>query len=248
MNNYHLFLDESGTSSLKNIDPNFPVLVLTGLLISDANYTELKQKVNALKAKYFPGKQVVLYRRDMRKYERGFEIFFDDNVKRNFYADLNQILSDCNYMLISSGIDKKKHIEQYGKLADDPYEIALTFVLERVVFEANEKGITNIAANIESRGKKEDRIVANRYNQILYRGSNKVAADRFQRLYSQEISRKRKDDNEIGIEIADLCAYPIARHVMNNSEPNPAYDAIKSKIRSGARGQIEGYGIKVFPR
>lgn len=248
MSSYQLFLDESGTSSLKNIDPNFPVLVLTGLLISEATYSNLILRVNALKNKYFPGKSVILHRRDMRKYERGFEIFFDDKVKRKFYIELNAILSEIDYMLISSGIDKAKHIEQYGKLADDPYEIALTFVLERVVFEADNKQITGITTTIESRGKREDQIVANRYNQILYRGSSQVTADRFQRLYSQEIHRKNKEDGEIGIEIADLCAYPIARHVISNNEPNPAYDVIKSKIRSNGRGQIEGYGIKIFPR
>ena len=76
----HLFLDESGTSDLTNIDPNFPILALTGVLITDDAYTELKVQINTLKAKYFPGKQVVLHRRDMRKYERGFEIFFDDSL------------------------------------------------------------------------------------------------------------------------------------------------------------------------
>ena len=68
MNEYLLFLDESGTSSLKNIDPYFPVLVLTGLLISKENYVVLEDKVNRLKRKYFSEKQVVFHRRDMRKY------------------------------------------------------------------------------------------------------------------------------------------------------------------------------------
>lgn len=248
MSEYHLFLDESGTSSLKNIDPNFPVLVLTGMLISDESYHVLNERVTKLKEKYFPGKQVVLHRRDMRKYERGFEIFFDDVVKKHFYDELNAILAECDYMLISSAVDKKKHIEQYGKLADDPYQIALTFVMERVVFEADGRGITTLNVSIESRGKKEDKIIASRYNQLLYRGSYQVTVDRFQRLFSQEIEHKKKTDNEIGIEIADLCAYPIARHVLNNSEPNPAFDVIKPKIRSSSRGEVIGYGIKVFPR
>lgn len=247
MSKYFLFFDESGTSSLKSIDPSFPVLALTGLLISEPNYIALQADIVRLKSRYFPGKHVVLHRRDMRKYERGFEIFFDDNVKRRFYNDLNKILADANYMLVSSAIDKQGHIEQYGKLADDPYEIALTFVMERVVFEADAKSITEIEVHIESRGKKEDRIVSSRYNQILYRGSYNVSVDRFQRIFSQEIQQQKKADGEIGIEIADLCAYPIARHVLNNNEPNPAFDVIKPKIRSSSRGEVTGYGIKIFP-
>lgn len=248
MTSYQLFIDESGTSSLKNIDPNFPVLVLTGLFISDADYSILQQKIQELKDKYFPGKDVVLHRRDMRKYERGFEIFFDDEVKRRFYLDLNAILTDSRFTLISAGIDKIKHIEHYGKLADDPYEVALTFILERVLYEAQAQSITSITTAIECRGKREDMIVSRRYNEILFRGSGKVNAIDFQRLFHQELHRMKKEDGEIGIEIADLCAYPIARHVLNNNEANPAFDVIKSKIRCNNRGQIEGYGIKVFPR
>lgn len=243
----HLFLDESGTSDLTNIDPNFPILALTGVLLSDDAYTDLKARINDLKARYFPGKQVVLHRRDMRKYERGFEIFFDDDVKRRFYTDLNRILTEADYMLISSAIDKKKHIEQYGKLADDPYEIALTFIMERALYEADERGATNAHVYIESRGKREDRVITSRYNQILYRGSQ-IDAARFQRLFDTEASLRRKTDDEIGIEIADLCAYPIARYILNNNEPNQAFGVIKPKIRANSHGETIGYGIKVFPR
>ena len=243
----HLFLDESGTSDLTNIDPNFPILALTGVLITEDAYITLKERVNDLKTKYFPHKQVVLHRRDMRKYERGFEIFFDDNVKRNFYNDLNRILTEADYVLISSAIDKRRHIEQYGKLADDPYEIALTFIMERALYEADERDATNAHVYIESRGKREDKVITSRYNQILYRGSQ-IDAARFQRLFDTEASLRRKTDDEIGIEIADLCAYPIARYILNNSEPNQAFDVIKPKIRANARGEMIGYGIKVFPR
>ena len=48
MQEYKLFLDESGTASLKNIDPYFPVLVLTGMLISLENYKKLEIEINKL--------------------------------------------------------------------------------------------------------------------------------------------------------------------------------------------------------
>jgi len=243
----NLFLDESGTSDLTNIDPSFPVLALTGVLITDDSYKELQTKITSLKQKYFPGKDVVLHRRDMRKYERGFEIFFDDNVKRNFYSDLNNILSEVDYMLISSVVDKKQHIEQYGKLADDPYEIALTFIMERTLFEADELHADSAHVFIESRGKREDRIVSERYNTILYRGSQTDSV-RFQQLFDTELSMRHKIDNEAGIEVADLCAYPIARYVLNNNEPNLPFDIIRPKIRSNSHGEMIGYGIKIFPK
>ena len=115
------------------------------------------------------------------------------------------------------------------------------------IFEVDERGATNAHVYIESRGKREDRVITSRYNQIMYRGSQ-IDAARFQRLFDTNASLRRKTDNEIGIEIADLCAYPIACYILNNSEPNQAFDVIKPKIRANARGEVIGYGIKVFPR
>lgn len=246
MYNYLLFIDESGTSSLKNVDPNFPILVLTGLLISKSDYEDMVAEVTKLKQKYFPGKQVVLHRRDMRKYERGFEIFFDDKIKKNFYIDLNKILAQSDYVLISAGIDKERHIKEYGKLASDPYRIALSFMLERTVMETDSRGAVTVDVFIESRGKKEDRVVAERFNQLLYSGSSQITSDRFLQRFSKKLSINKKEDGVIGIEMADLCVYPIARHLLNKNEPNPAFDVIFPKIRS-RKGQIEGYGIKMFP-
>jgi hypothetical protein len=245
---YLLFLDESGNHGLRKIDPNFPVFVLTGVLFSEDSYATTIQKVDVLKRKYFKTQDVILHRRDMRKYERGFEIFFDDNVKKRFYQDLNAILSDMDYTVIASAIDKEKHIQTYGKLADDPYEIALTFVLERTVFEADDKrDAESIHVVIEGRGKREDAQLAKRYNELLYRGTGQIDAKRLINMYDQELEVKLKRDNDCGLQIADLCAYPIARHVISTNEPNIAFDVIRSKIRSGPRGFM-GYGIKVFPK
>ena len=246
MEQYFLFLDESGTASLKNIDPYFPALVLTGTLVSETSYKTIEDRINRLKQKYFPGKQVVLHRRDMRKYERGFEIFFDDNVKRKFYNDLNKILSESDYELITSAIDKNKYLEQFGKLTSDPYQIALSFILERCVLKAEEKGAT-IQAFIESRGKKEDKLVDAQYNTLLHRGSHEVAAERFLNRFDPDLVPCKKQDMVIGIEVADLCAYPIGRFVLNNNEPNPAFDIIRPKMASNNTGNVIGFGIKLYP-
>jgi hypothetical protein len=247
MSKYLLFLDESGDHGLKTIDPSFPIFVLTGLLFSEAGYQEVCQKIDAFKKRFFNKLEVILHRRDMRKYERGFEILFDVDVKQRFYTELNKILQEANYKIIASVINKQKHIEQYGKLADDPYEIALTFVLERILFEADEqRNITGIHVTIEGRGKKEDALLAKRYNEILYRGTGQIESQRLLLIYDQELEVRLKRDNDCGLQLADLCAYPIARYFMNNNEPNPAYDSIKGKIRRGPKGVI-GYGIKIFP-
>ncbi len=248
MGNYLLFLDESGDHGLKSISADFPIFVLTGLLFSEDAYVAVTEKIDAFKQRFFSSTEVILHRRDMRKYERGFEILFDDTVKRKFYQALNKILEEADYKIIASVINKQKHIDMYGKLADDPYEIALTFVLERTLFEADERqDATNIKVTIEGRGKKEDAQLARRYNELLYRGTGQIDPERLVQLYGNELNVRLKRDNDCGLQLADLCAYPIARYYLNNNEPNFAYDVIKAKIRRGPRG-VMGYGIKLFPK
>ncbi len=247
MNEYYLFLDESGTASLKNVDPEFPVLALTGMLISAENYKVLIDKINSLKQKYFPGKAVVLHRRDMRKYENGFEIFFDDDVKRKFYNDLNRILVEVDYELISSVVDKKNYIDTYGRLSDDPYQIALTSILERTLLQVESLPQVFVHTYIEGRGKKEDRIVMQRYNTLLHRGTPKIDPKRLLAHFDDNITLRVKTDYEVGIEIADLCAYPIARYVLNNDQANPAFDVIRPKMKHNNNGNVIGFGVRLFP-
>ena len=248
MAQYHLFMDESGDHSLKSVDSNFPVFVLVGVLVEDGEYVRICSQVDELKRKYFGSTDVILHSRDIRKCNGAFKVLFDLSVKQKFYTELERILSTANYKIVASAINKEKHIERYGRLADDPYEIALTFVLERILFETDgNQEQTSLKVMIEGRGDKEDASLAKRYNEILYRGTGQVTADRLRRTYEEGLIVRKKRDNDCGLQLADLCAYPIARYIMNNNEPNPAFDVIKSKIRSGARGYM-GYGIKVFPQ
>lgn len=244
---YTLFVDESGDHSLNNINKDFPIFALLGMVTDEENYKKLCDQINKFKLKYFKSTDVILHSRDIRKCEGAFSILFDLKVKESFYSDLNSIISNSNFMLVASAILKQKHIEQYGKLADDPYEISLTFVLERVLYEFDSRGINQKAdVIIESRGKREDKILAQRYNELLYKGSSQVSSDRFISKYNQEILFKKKRENDIGLQIADLCAYPVARHVLFPKEPYPPFNIVEPKIRRGRKG-IDGYGIKVFP-
>jgi hypothetical protein len=48
----------------------------------------------------------------------------------------------------------------------------------------------------------------------------------------------------IGHQLADLMAYPIARHAIDRVKPNPAFAIVRTKIldRAGWR-----HGLKIFP-
>ncbi|HPD99376.1 MAG TPA: DUF3800 domain-containing protein, partial [Candidatus Saccharibacteria bacterium] len=177
-------MDESGDHSLSKINEDFPIFVLSGLLFEESSYLKISKAVDSFKVKYFNTKSVILHSRDIRKCDGPFKILFDLDLKMRFYKDLDDILKTADFKIISSAIIKNKHIAKYGKLADDPYEISLTFVLERTLFEADDsKNPNSIDVIIEGRGSKEDIQLASRYNELLYRGTGMIMPDRLLNAY-----------------------------------------------------------------
>ena len=56
-----------------------------------------------------------------------------------------------------------------------------------------------------------------------------------------------KQVNSAGLQLADMVARPIGRHLLNPDQPNRAYDLLREKFRSSTRGDIRGRGLKVYP-
>src|SRR3989344_5001684 len=244
---YQFFLDETGDHGLTFIDDNFPIFLLAGCLFEDSEYQKITAEINSLKQEFFKTTEVILHSRDIRKCEGAFQILFDLDLKKRFYERLNKIISSAEFTIISVAIDKKKHIEKYGKLANNPYTICLSYILERLIFCTDQNSaISTVSITIEKRGKKEDKQLLAHYNSVIDRGTYHVNADRFkQRIVDFKMMAKR--DNDIGLQIADLCAYPIARHILNSEEPYIPFKIIEKKIRKGSNGKVEGYGLKIFP-
>jgi hypothetical protein len=242
---FHLFIDESGDHGLVKLDDSFPVFLLCGVLISDQNYTEMRNHVNSLKTTFWKNKSVILHSRDIRKCEKEFQILFDLDVKSRFYGLLNDILSSSKYRIIASAIKKDKFIEKYGRLSNDVYELSLSFIIERAIFSLDEVKNTpkELEIIIEKRGKKEDRKLEEHFQKLLARGTGYITAERLKEI-PVSIKFKDKKENINGLQITDLVAYPIARFVIDPKRANPSFDIIESKIyqKSGKR-----YGLKIFP-
>ena len=154
---YYLFIDESGDHGLAKFDPGFPVFLLSGVLISEEKYEELRQKINGLKSSIWGNKEVIFHSRDIRKCEKEFQKLFDLNIKRHFYESLNHIAATTDYCIIASAIQKENFVARFGKLQDDIYEVALSFVIEQAVLALQTiDPAAELAIIIEERGKKED--------------------------------------------------------------------------------------------
>lgn len=183
---------------------------------------------------------------DHIKKENNFRILFDLELKKRFYQKLNSIMLGADFTIIGAGVDKKEHVKKYGCNASNPYNISLAFIVERLIFCSDTKSAENIDIRIEKRGKKEDAQLLEQYNRIKDTGTHYVSTERFKnRIGKFEFALKR--DNHIGLQITDLCAYPLARHILNSEEPYIPFRIIKNKIYSNSRGEYKGYGLKIFP-
>jgi hypothetical protein len=238
-------MDESGDHGLTTLNPDFPVFLLCGVLISETDYSVFSTQINLFKSSIWKEKLVILHSRDIRKCEKEFQVLFDLNLKESFYNQLNQIISLNNYTVIASAIHKDNYIKKYGRLSNDVYELALSFIVERAIFFLDDIKIPNkqLEIIIEKRGKSEDKKLEEHFQRLVSRGTGFVIAERL-RNYGLQIIFKSKKENINGLQLADLIAYPIARYVIEPERANPSFEILKNKIYS-KRGKR--HGLKIFP-
>lgn len=242
---FSLFIDESGDHGLTTTDPNFPVFVLCGVLISAVNLEIIREEMNKIKSTLWGNKKVIFHSRDIRKCEKEFTLLFDAEIKKKFYNELNNVVSNNEYSIFASAIQKDNYIKRYGRLSNDVYEIALSFIIERTIFFIDDMPGSNheLEIVIEERGKNEDKKLEEHFQKLMARGTGYVTAKRLAD-YNPQILFRNKKENINGLQLADLVAYPIARYVIDPERANPAFDLLESKIymKNGKR-----YGLKIFP-
>jgi len=207
----------------------------------------MEKKVNLFKQKYFSTSNVILHSREIRKCEGSFQILFDLNLKAKFYEDMNLIIKNSKFKIIGVGINKEEYIKRYGKSAKDPYALSLSFIIERLIFyldELNKEAEVEIIA--EKRGMKEDKKLLSQFNSTLDLGTYYVLSDRLKKKI-KKFEFKFKKENIVGLQVADLCAYPLARHLLNSEEPYIPFIIIEEKIYCNNKGKYDGWGLKLFP-
>lgn len=243
-NQYYLFIDECGDQNLANYDPSFPIFTLCGVIVSEKQLNILSSQINDLKKEYWGDRKIILHSRDIRKCQNGFEVLFNLSLKSNFYERINSILGEKNYTIVCCSILKEQYIRQYGRL-NDVYGQSLSFMIERTIFYLDSLDDTDIELTtiIEKRGKKEDSSLLAYYNALIDRGTYWVSSKRI-KSYFKEFQMRAKSEDIVGLQIADLVAYPITRYVLDENAVNLSFEVIKHNIYSND-GKL--YGMKVFP-
>jgi hypothetical protein len=241
-----VFLDETGDHSLSTIDAGFPVFVLTFLILDPAIYTnQIIPAVGRLKVDYWRHEGVILHSRDIRKAQGAFAFLRNRELTQPFYERVNRIMAESPYTIIAVGVRKDRHLTKYGAQANNPYELAMEYGLERLIYFLEQQTDKDVVLIAESRGKKEDGELQLAFLRIVNNGTWYCASDRF-KPYNFRLEFVTKERNVVGTQLADLAAYPTARWIIDPKKDNPAFDVVRPKI---LRKVDTGYllGLKIFP-
>ena len=237
------FFDECGDHSLEKIDPDFPIFVLALVVTERATYRDsILPAFNSFKLKYFNHEGINLHSRDIRRSYGPFALLRNPTIRPQFMDELTELVNGAPFTLFISAIHKQHHFDRYAKYATNPYDLALEFTMERLLHFLDGMGETTLPIVAEARGKKEDNMLERVFYKIMSQGTDYHPAEQFKRLNSW-LTFQPKTNNIAGTQLADLCAYPCARRILNPAQPNRPYDVVRPKLYS--RGGVSGW--KVFP-
>ena len=239
---YIVFVDESGDHSLTSIDRSYPIFVLAFCLFEKKHYAEeVTPATLKFKFKYFGHDQVILHENDIRKARGVFNILQNANVRSVFMDDLNALVEQSNFVLTASVIKKDKLNTKYSD-PDNPYHIAMALGLERIYLHLESLGCKTGTTHLlfESRGLKEDKDLELEFRRVCDNNRTK-------KILPFEIILADKRSNSAGLQIADLIARPIGRQILKPEQPNRAYEIIEKKFRRNLKGNLNGWGLKLFP-
>lgn len=251
---YVVFVDESGDHNLTSINSEFPLFALAFCILRKDDYaTRAIPALGTLKFDTFGHDLTVLHSRDIRKEQGDFAVLRDAARRNRFLDGLSAVIAEAPFTLCVTAIDKKRLKERY-RTPYNPYHLSLEFCLERtcrfLVARGQRGKRTHIIA--ESRGKAEDKDLELQFRRLL--------DDHEEWDHHFELRFASKACNSVGLQLADLAAHPVARHVLAPDQPNRAFDVVEKKLmtdelkgmaraaRPASRVKgYEGIGLKVFP-
>lgn len=230
---YIVFIDESGSPTLSNIDPDYPIFVLIFCVVNKKIYAEkIQPAIKMLKFKYFGHDLAVLHSHDIRKPKGEFSFLLRKEKRIDFLNDMNSVIAEAPVDIIAHIIDKRKLISKYTK-PYDPYNIALRMSMEQLAIYLKQNHQTNKLVHLiaEGRGKNEDSALELEFHRIIDPNQAWGISHQFPVADMQyQLKFVEKKINSAGLQFADLTGHPIGRNYINPQQENRAYDIVKSKL------------------
>lgn len=253
---YLVFIDETGDPFIHRnrevyASPTvFPILTITALIVSTTVYKEvLRPAIDEIKEHFWGSRDIHFHSNEIRRKDGIFKTLLNTEQYELFKQQMVGALEKSSVTLISSSIDKLKLLDKAERFKEktgndyNPGDLYLTnvgWVLERLGHF-----VKNDTARIvfETRGRKESRRIQGVLDTAKQNGTFYHMKDQFSNI-SDEILFFTKSDNVNGIQMADYCTYPFARHAKNDTDDNKLFELLRPFVYQGDYGE---YGLKEWP-
>jgi len=244
MKKYFLFLDES-----KPNGTNIKHLCLGGVIIEEETYKKtIIKDINSIKNSVFGNTEVILHESELRAAKGGYSEMRKEKKRNYFWKELERIFTTGNITTIGAAIDIEKYRSLYeADYLNDEYFIVLQIVLENFIHFLQKNNAVG-SVFIESRNHKEDIDIRNIYYKIMLNGTLYLNANSFQDKLLNNLNFVIKEDNNIGVQLADFVPGTLNRKC-NGLEPKipSIFAAIESNLYNGNCDSAERFGFKVMP-
>jgi hypothetical protein len=240
---YYLFLDESGDHSLDKIDPQYPVFVLGGALISDQEYQIVDAQWKTMKSDLFGTDEIIIHTADMSRNKNGFQRMKETDFRERVYKTINENMASLPYTALGCVVKKDEHMERYGLAAVDPYHLSLQVIVERAFYALGRQGELHIVA--ESRNQHLDQLLEIAFLNLKVQGTRFIASVDLQKV-SPKLHIREKAKNISGLQLADLLVSPMGRYVLGK-RAHADWGIIEEKLYRH-REKWEGAGLVVLPK
>lgn len=237
-----IYVDESGDHSLRVIDHDYPMFVLSFCIFRKDIYAELvTPAIRKLKFATFGHDMVVLHEADIRRKKGPFSSL-SKAPREAFLNNLTDIIDASIFQLVAVVIDKRRLRERYVR-PEHPYHLALEFGLERIYLLLRDAGQDDALSYVvcEARGAKEDAELELEFRRI------RDGANYHGRQLPFDLIIADKKTNSEGLQLADLTARPIGLSILRPDQENRAMDVLEGKFYRNSGGYKQGVGLKVFP-
>ena len=234
------FIDECGDHSWTHINPEFPLFVLSTIVVEREHYwREIVPAFARLKLRYWPHEGANLHTRDIRKALADFAFLQVPALRTSFLTAMSELMVHIQFTLFITAIRKPEYTATHGATGNDPYEIALEHTFERVLHFLEGHGETNLPVVAEARGKAEDATLAASFYRLLHDGTRTTSGKHFRQLQCP-MTFVRKVQNIAGTQLADLCGYPSSRYILKPIQQNHAFEIVRPHIyqRDGESGLL----------
>ena len=242
MRDYYLFLDES--------KPNNQVehFCLGGCIIEKNNYiNNVIPFVQSIKNEVFNNSDVVLHETEIRKANGLYRCMRNVQTRTLFWTRMKELFDNYNFTVLSTVVTPKECKRLYNEEAvNDEYFIALQIILENYVHFLNRNNGKG-SIFIESRNPTEDKRLQNHYFNLISNGTLFLHRNALQK-HVTTISFPLKQDNNIGLQIADFIPNVLKKYAHNLRQRTPSIkESIVKSLYDGGVNNERRFGLKIIP-